>query len=147
MFKFSLRKKLLQEIYLQKKYIPTNCIVSTFVKHTEIQDYLNFADFALNPVKPVPSKRYCTSIKDGEYWAMSLPVIITKNISDDSDIIENNDIGYVLKDLTDKEYLNACKKIDSLITNKKEIKNKIRNIAVKYRNFNIASNIYKKIYS
>jgi hypothetical protein len=78
---------------------------------------------------------------------MSLPIVITKDISDDSDIIKNNDIGYVLENLTNEEYINACKKIDTLILNKKEISTKIRNIHFKYRNFNIANNIYSKIYS
>ena len=58
-------------------------IESLFVPYNQITDYYQIADFAINPVKPVPSKRYCTSIKDGEYWGMGLPVVITKNISDD----------------------------------------------------------------
>ena len=44
------------------------------------------------PVKPVPTKRYCTPVKDGEYWALGLPVIITEGISDDSGIIRENGI-------------------------------------------------------
>ncbi|HEX8921719.1 MAG TPA: glycosyltransferase, partial [Pyrinomonadaceae bacterium] len=47
-----------------------------FVAHELIPKYIGLGDFAINPVKPVPTKRYCTSIKDGEYWAMGLPVVI-----------------------------------------------------------------------
>ena len=96
------------------KNIPESIIEVLFVNYKDIEKYFKLADFAINPVKPVPSKRYCTSIKDGEYWAMGLPVIITKNISDDSDIIEKENIGYVLKDLTKQEYKNAIRKIDIL---------------------------------
>ena len=53
--------------FIKEKKIPTDCIENRFVNHDEIPSYLQLADFALNPVKPVPSKRYCTSIKDGEY--------------------------------------------------------------------------------
>lgn len=132
--------------FIQQKNIPPDCIHTLFVAYDKIEHYYQMADFAINPVKPVPSKRYCTSIKDGEYWAMGLPVIITKEIADDSDIIEKEDIGYVLKDLSTAEYQNACKKIDSLI-NQKDINTKIRNVAIQYRSFDIANNIYEKIYN
>lgn len=123
-------------------------IINEFVQHKDIARYLGLADFALNPVKPVPTKRYCTSIKDGEYWAMGLPVVITKNISDDSEIIENNEIGAVLEEFSEEGYLKAIKKIDSLLKqDKKELRQKIINIAKKYRNFEIAEKIYQKIYT
>jgi len=117
-----------------------------FVSHEEINKYMNLANFAINPVKPVPTKKYCTSIKDGEYWAMGLPVIIPDNISDDSNIITENNIGYVLKSFNDLEYKKAISYVDSLIQ-QKEIKDNIRAIAIRYRNFSIAEKIYKNIYS
>ncbi len=127
--------------------IPINVFEIKFVNYNEIENYFIVADFAINPVKPVPSKRYCTSIKDGEYWAMGLPVIITKNISDDSDIIEKENIGYVLKELNQNEYKKAIKKINELLkTDKLTLQNKIRNIAVRYRSFDIAEKIYTDIY-
>ncbi len=52
-------------------------IVCKFVPHHEVIDYMGLGDFALTPVKPIPTKRYCSPIKDGEYWALGLPVIIT----------------------------------------------------------------------
>jgi len=127
--------------------IPNHIFEVLFVNYSEIEQYFKLADFAINPVKPVPSKRFCTSIKDGEYWAMGLPVIITKNISDDSDIIENEDIGYVLKELNNQEYLNAIEKIDNLIKKDRHLlRVKIRDIAIKYRSFTIAEKVYKDIY-
>jgi glycosyltransferase involved in cell wall biosynthesis len=134
--------------FILQKNIPIDCIETEFVPHHEIQQYYQLADFAINPVKSVPSKQYCTSIKDGEYWAMGLPVVITKNISDDSSIIEKENVGYVLKELNSKEYNNACEKIDELIsTNKIELNNRIRLVAKKYRSFDIAESIYGEIYS
>ena len=69
------------------------------VPHAEVADWMGLADFALTPVKPVPTKALCTPIKDGEYWALGLPVIITPGISDDSAIIERHSIGAVLNGL------------------------------------------------
>ena len=105
---------------------------------------MGLAHFGITPFVPVPSKRYGTPIKNGEYWAMGLPIIITKNISDDSEIIEKEDIGYVLKELNNLEYTKACQKINELIENDSSLK--IRDIAIQYRNFKIADKIYKDIY-
>ena len=109
----------------------------------DIHKYFRLADFAINPVKPVHSKRYCTSIKDGEYWVMGLPVIIPENISDDSDIIKENNIGAILPELNEDEYLKAIKKIDNILNkNRSSLNNRIRKIAIQYRRYEIAEEIY-----
>ena len=133
---------------INSKKILKGKIEAFFVPHDQINNYLQMADFAVNFVKPVPSKRYCTSIKDGEYWALGLPIVITKNISDDSDIIKNNRIGSVLEDLNDEAYLKSIKEIDNLLSqnSRQEVYQKIRPIAEKYRNFEIAEKIYSEIY-
>ncbi|MDN5215971.1 hypothetical protein QQ020_28090 [Fulvivirgaceae bacterium BMA12] len=124
-------------------------ITKMYVDHHKIPDYIGLGDFGLTPFVPVPSKRYGTPIKDGEYWALGLPVIITKDISDDSDIIASHKIGYVLQDLTVQEYKKAISFIDTLISqnSRPEIYDLIRPIAEKYRNYYIADAIYKKIYA
>lgn len=134
---------------IAKKGIVKSKIEASFVNYAEINEYLQLADFAINFVNPVPSKRYCTSIKDGEYWAMGLPIVITKNISDDSNIIKNNKIGSVLEELNATAYLKAIKEIDDLLSNnsREDIYQKTRPIAEKYRNFEIADKIYAAIYS
>lgn len=128
-----------------KKYgIPLHTIISLFVPHTEVASYLNAADFAITPVKPVYTKKFCTPIKNGEYWAVGLPVIIPNDISVDADIIKEHHIGYVLKDLSYAEMKQSVITIEKIIA--AEHKHKIRNIAERHRNFNIASDIYHKIY-
>lgn len=120
-------------------------IVKRFVTHSEIPLYLGLADFAICPMKPLPSRRYGTPIKNGEYWAMGLPVVITKNISIDSDTIARHGTGYVLNDLSPAEYLLAAKKMDALIK-KPGLSHTIRAIAEKERSFSIAAAVYRSIY-
>ena len=150
-FRILILTNLEKEKVLEKsRYVglPDYIIKVLFVDYSKIELYYGLAHFGINPVKPVPTKRYCTSIKDGEYWAMGLPVIITKNISDDSDIIEKENIGYVLKELNTDEYKKAIQKIDFLLKqDRNELKKKIRSIAIKYRNFKIAEKIYEDIYA
>jgi glycosyltransferase involved in cell wall biosynthesis len=126
----------------------TKKMLTRFVPHESVAEYMGLGDFAITPVKPIPSKRYCTPIKDGEYWALGLPVVITKNISDDSYLISSNEIGAVLEELSRSDYLEACIKIDKLLKENSgnELQDKIRDIAYHYRSYSIAESIYKSIY-
>jgi len=128
--------------------IQSSTLIKLFIPHSEVPLYLGLADFAISPVKSVPTKKYCTPIKDGEYWAMGLPVVITPNISIDSEIIKESVTGAILESFDEKGYTNAIRQIDSIIKgkNRTEIYNQIRPLAEKYRNFGIAEEIYKKIY-
>jgi len=138
--------------YLEEKNsmygIDSVTTIKLFVKHSEIPFYMGLASFAISPYKPVPSKRYCTPIKDGEYWAMGLPVVITPDISIDSDIVKENNAGAILLSFDKKGYTDAIIQIDSIIKGKSrgEIYNQIRPLAEKYRNFAIAEDVYRRIY-
>lgn len=133
--------------YCQSAGLDRSIIVARFVPHNEIPKYIGLGDFALTPVKPVPTKRYCTPIKDGEYWAMGLPVVIPDGISNDSEIIRTNGIGAVLDRLDVKAYRDALNTIDTLLAHPREaLRKKIRTIASTYRSFAIAEQVYKKIY-
>jgi glycosyltransferase involved in cell wall biosynthesis len=66
------------------------------VSHSEVPHYLSAADFAFSFVRPAESRKFCSPIKHGEYWANGLPIIMGEGIGDDSDIINNNPICGVL---------------------------------------------------
>jgi len=129
--------------------LPPEVIITTFVDHSQMSKFMRLANFGLNPVKPIPSRRHCTSIKDGEYWAMGLPIVITPGISDDSAIIEQNKIGSILKELSPSGYLACIKEMDFLLkeNSREGLAEKISAIGKKYRSFDNAENIYKKIYA
>ncbi len=128
--------------------LPPGLIIQRQVPHNEVPSYLSLANFAINPVKPVPSKRYCTSIKDGEYWAMGLPVVIPTNISDDSDLIREAEIGAVLDHLSTEQYKRAVEEIDRLIepSRRQAEKTRIAQIAEQFRGMHIARAAYAKLY-
>lgn len=135
------------ESYCVNVGIPSEIVISKFVNHFEIPYYIGLADFAFNPVKPVPTKLFCTSAKDGEYWAMGLPIIITKGISDDSSIIKDQNIGVVIENLDIDAYKMALKQIKILLEcDRNELSKKIRAVALKYRSFDIADKIYSQLY-
>jgi glycosyltransferase involved in cell wall biosynthesis len=134
---------------LQKQHIDLRQIcLSSYMPHQQVPQYLNIADFAINPVKPVPTKRYCTSIKDGEYWAMGLPIIIPPDISDDSDLIAKENIGVIWEDFSLQGCKTAIENMHELLNSRDiaVIKKKIRNIAIEKRSFNNAKEIYNSLY-
>jgi len=131
-----------------KYSIQKSTVIKLFVPHKDVPLYLGLANFAISPYKPVPSKRYCAPIKNGEYWAMGLPIVIPPNISVDSQIIKESRAGAILESLDEKGYTSAIMQIEAIIKGKSrmEIYNQIRPLAEKYRNFSIAEKIYRKIY-
>lgn len=127
--------------------IPRGIVYIKTVNYQDMPGWLSVADFALTPVKPVPSKKYCSPIKDGEYWAIGLPVVISKNISDDSGIIKEAGIGSVIDYTNTDDYLVAIKQIEKLLQSPEYTRRKIRDVADKYRNFKNAAIIYNEIYA
>jgi hypothetical protein len=133
------------ERYCVLSGLDRDIVTVEFIPHRDIAPYLGVGDFSITPVKPVPSKRYCTPIKDGEYWALGLPVVIPANISDDSLIIERHDIGAVLDELNETAYREAVIKINRLIKDP-SMRDTIRKVACQYRSFGQAEEIYRQIY-
>jgi glycosyltransferase involved in cell wall biosynthesis len=134
--------------WMKQENLPSSLFIKKFVPHSEIPNYMGLADFALCPVKPVPTKKFCSPVKTGEYWALGLPVIIPRNISNDSELIETNKLGYVWKEISAEEFRNSVKAIDRQLRENslEELYKKIRPLAEQYRNFSIAEKIYRKIY-
>jgi glycosyltransferase involved in cell wall biosynthesis len=134
--------------HIHRTGIPAEIVVKRFVFHKEIPDYLSLGDFAINPQFPIPSKRYGSPLKNGEYWAMGLPIVISPKISLDSDIISANNIGVVINLQRKESMVEAVKKIDLLLQNnpRETLQQKIFSVAKKYRSFDIAEDIYPSIY-
>ena len=75
------------EDYIKQHGLNPERVVIDCVPHLEIPHYLSASDIAFSFVKPAPSRKYCSPIKDGEYWANGLPVLMGENIGDDSRLI------------------------------------------------------------
>ena len=135
------------EPYMRTAGLDPSMFTIRFVPHAEVPLYMGLGDFALTPVRSVPTKRYCTPIKDGEYWALGLPVLINPDISDDSRIIAEARAGVVLQGLSTDSYRRAVLEMDALLAEGHEaLYQRIRPLAEKYRNFGIAETIYRSIY-
>jgi glycosyltransferase involved in cell wall biosynthesis len=126
---------------------PSTQLTIKFVPQHEVFAWMNAADFAFNPCRPVPSRRHGTSIKNSEYWACGLPVVLARNISDDSDLIEQHKIGAVLENMNGLSYVKAVRTIEQLLSvNRQQLNETISTFARNTRSMHIADEIYREIY-
>ncbi|HQQ93901.1 MAG TPA: hypothetical protein PLQ93_05065 [Bacteroidia bacterium] len=132
--------------YCRRSGFPYSAIIKRFVKHEEVANYMALAHFAFSPNRPMPSRQFSSPIKDGEYWAMGLPLVIPSGISNDSNLVEEHNLGYVLKALDNKEYKNALVKIDALLS-EPDHKARIRALGIRERSFRQAEPVYEAIYA
>jgi glycosyltransferase involved in cell wall biosynthesis len=129
--------------------LPKECIVQRFVPHAQVAEYMGLGDFGLSPYAPVPSRKHAAPIKNAEYWALGLPVIITEGIADDSELIRSTDAGCVIRSLEKSEYIRCIRKMNELLSTSstEELYKRIRPLAENLRNFNVACAVYDSIYS
>jgi hypothetical protein len=89
----------------------TRMFVSS-VEHDDVPRHLSAADVAITNWRRLPSSPACSPVKDAEYWASGLPVLISPDIGDDSDLVRRHRLG-VVADLTDASALPS--RFDELI--------------------------------
>ena len=129
----------------QVQFPMTSCWVGKVGNH-EVGDYLSAADFAFCPVKSTPNRKYCSPIKNGEYWANGLPIVIPDKIGDDSGIIRKCGGGIVI-DYTDSITTEDKKKLLGLVnhSNINRLNNTSVELAKKYRTPDFIKDAYNKI--
>lgn len=118
-----------------------------FVDHAEVPQYLSAADFAFSLIRTSPSRKYCSPIKNGEYWANGLPVLLTKGVGDDEQIIHDHHVGAIL-DLDADNLIIALQEVVNLLgTGRTTVAQTISRIANRYRHFDLIATGYHKILS
>lgn len=130
------------------KGIPDSNFFIDKVPHQEVPAYLSAADFAFSTVRPSPSKKFCSAVKNGEYWANGLPILTSDGIGDDTSIIRNEKKGGAIFDLSKNNLLDALKDLNKLLHNRSrnQLNVSICGLAEKHRNFKSAHAFYDKIF-
>jgi glycosyltransferase involved in cell wall biosynthesis len=123
--------------------IPGERIHVRTAMHVEVPLYLSAADMAFSTIKPAPIKRYQCPIKNGEYWACGLPILMTDEVSDDHVMMRQGIGGAVYKhDLSDLDH--ALDRIAAILEDPQH-KEKMRDLARRYRSIDIARQVYREI--
>jgi len=123
--------------------IDENKVFVSLVPHTEIPGFLSASDFAFSNI--MPANKNCSPIKNGEYWANGLPILMAEEIGDDSEIIVSENAGATFNLNISNSFSNALANIN-LILNEPGHRERLYHVAEKYRSFDIAAKVYQKLY-
>lgn len=128
--------------YISTFGLPEERIFIKFAAPSEVPAYLCAADFAFSTIKPAPSRPFCSPIKDGEYWANGLPILLEPGIGDDSDIIQTEGGGIIL-DMQQPE--KAFREWKERYSDRQKSATSIQKIAQKHRGLDRVKKVYDDI--
>lgn len=120
--------------------IPSKKILTRYLNKNEVSKYLSAADIAFCGIRPIPSRRFSSPIKNGEYWACGLPTLIPKGISDDFITVEKANIGKSFDNISEVK----INDFDRLLTIPRT---KIRSLALRDRNISSYIDILNIIFT
>jgi glycosyltransferase involved in cell wall biosynthesis len=129
---------------LEKRNISRDQVSILYVPHAEVAAYLSASDFAFSTIKPARSRKYCSPVKNGEYWANGLPILLTHNVGDDASIMEEEN-GGSLFDLRTRNLDNAFEKINAILK-EKDHRQRISRIAARHRSSEMITAVYREIF-
>jgi len=108
--------------------------------------YIKLADAALFFIKPCFSKRFSCPIKFAEYLTCGLPIVINSGIGDTGELVSDNRIGVVIKDFSEKQYLDKTRELLDLMKEGKVLSKRCRLIAEKYLSLDMGVERYQSVY-
>jgi hypothetical protein len=111
------------------------------VSHEEVPKYLSGSDFAFCFHKPLPIMSYVSPIKNGEYWACGLPILMPKGIGDDFNFISQFQFLGTNFNLDKKSISHSLINILLKINNRSLITEK----GISLRNFSFVNRAYQKL--
>lgn len=128
--------------------IPSEKVHIKSVLHSEVPSYLSAADFAFSFHKSTNHSFAFSPIKNGEYWASGLPIVISEGIGDDSEIVVKENGGAIF---TPSETTSNDAAFNHILTyyksgNRMDVANQMYAIAHKHRNFSLAESVYSKLF-
>jgi hypothetical protein len=128
--------------------IPETHYVLKRALRTEVPDYISAADFGFVAVRQRPGKRFCSPIKDGEYWSCGLPLLIPDGISDDYLLAEEHNIGIRIKDDSPEAFQQTLNQMNMWMNTEDTaaVRLRCREFALKDRSVEVYQAIYRDIF-
>lgn len=87
--------------------VPSTAYTIAHSDYADIHSYYFAADFAVIAVPPGPSKKFISNIKVGEYLCAGLPYLITRGVSEDYLVAQEQDVGVVVDNFCEADVKNA----------------------------------------
>lgn len=131
---------------LEEAGIDKEKVFIKFVPHKEISAYLSAADFAFSTIRPAKSRVFCSPVKDGEYWASGLPIILTDKVGDDYKLIPELNVGAIFN-LNESGSVKKAFERTAEILEEDNYRTRIMKMAEKHRSNKIIGQVYAEIFS
>lgn len=96
--------------------------------YVEIPKLISEYDAGIHFLQRGISEHSGSPTKIGEYWAVGLPVVITSNMSDNDTIVKRENLGSVISEHSEENYIEAFDEISELIGNP-TVRNRCRQAA------------------
>jgi len=108
--------------------------------------YIKLADVGIFFIKPCFSKRFSSPTKLAEYLACGLPLVINSGIGDTGEMVSDNRIGVVIKDFSEKQYLDKTRELLDLMKEGKVLSKRCRLTSEKYLSLDMGVERYHNVY-
>lgn len=106
------------------------------VSFEQVPAYLSAADLGIVTVPGLPSQRFRSPIKVGEYLCCGLPYLVCEGVSEDDYTAQRYDVGVVVRDFSAAEAVRVVPDIERLWqTDATELRERCRKAGLAYRGF------------
>lgn len=121
-------------------------LVHDKVPYDEVERYISVADIGLVAIPPLPSQKYRTPVKVGNYLSCGLPYIITKGIADDDVLATQEQVGAVFDSLSPRDFGTGWPQVKSLLAeDKTSLRNRCRRIGIRERGLQRTEAVLRQI--
>ncbi|MFL5810753.1 MAG: glycosyltransferase [Flavisolibacter sp.] len=137
------------EEWFVKYNIPAeNYLVMGYVQRDVVIELLCAADMGLNAIPPSPAQKFRSPTKVGEYLMCGLPYITCKGVSEDDIYAEKENVGVVVKELSQDEAFACNEKIQNFLKeDKQELRQRCRKVGIEYRSkYKVVEMIRQNLY-
>jgi glycosyltransferase involved in cell wall biosynthesis len=99
------------------------------VKPAEVPSWLSASDAGIAFYRPGKSRLGTSPVKVSEYLACGLPVVVNAGIGDTDKIIIRENIGTLVRDFSEAEYLRAASEIVEVVGSPAQTRRRMREVA------------------
>lgn len=140
-------KQEIEHLLISQRVDLNNCFIAK-VPLGEVPDYLSASDIGIVAVPPLPSQKFRSPIKVGEYLCCGIPYIVCNGISEDDMYAKRYNVGVVVANFSSEELERAIPYLQILFSEDKEMqRRRCRDTGIEYRSKKIAIDIFNKIFA
>lgn len=146
----TLPKKEVEEAFYSVGLTHEHVLVLDKVPYSEIDKFISVADLGIVAIPPLPSQKFRTPVKVGNYLSCGVPYLIVRGIADDDALAEMERVGVVCESLSDKDIEEAMPRIQLLLSSPPSLlRERCRHTAIKFRGLHnsviVLNEIFRKI--